>query len=92
VVVARDVVLGRPWLASPVIVVEDTDDLLVTYLPEGAPIGDLPDPDHPWSPCAAWEGNGVLQVRRPGDAYSVVHFWRGPGGAFSSWYVNLEVP
>jgi Protein of unknown function (DUF402) len=92
VVVARDVVDGRPWLAYPVFVVEDTDELLVTYLPEGAPLGYLPDSDHPWYPRTSWYGSGVLHVRRPGDAYSIVHFWRGPGGAFSNWYVNLETP
>lgn len=34
----------------------------------------------------------MLELRRPGDAYSVVHFWRGENGAFTCWYVNLEEP
>jgi hypothetical protein len=92
VVVHRDVIDGKPWLARPVYVVEDTDALLVTYLPEGAPLAYLPDSDHPWYPRAAWLGSGVLELRRPGDAYSVVHFWRGESGAFTCWYVNLEEP
>ena len=93
VVVARDIAPDeQPWLAYPVYVVEDTDDLLVTYLPEGAPLGYLRDSDHPWHPRAAWVGTGILIVRRPGDAYSVIHFWRGPDDAFSCWYLNLEAP
>ena len=37
VVVARDVSRGKPWIALPKYVVEDRPDLLVTYVPEGAP-------------------------------------------------------
>lgn len=92
IVVERDISAGRPWLAYPVYVVEDTDAHLVTYVPEGAPLGYLTDSDHPWHPRATWVGTGILKVRRPGDAYSVIHFWRGPEDAFSCWYVNLETP
>jgi Protein of unknown function (DUF402) len=92
VVVTRDVIDGKPWLAVPQYVVEDTAELLVTYLPEGAPIGYLPDSDHPWYPQPAWLGNGRLELRRPRDTYSVLHFWRGPEGKFSAWYLNLEEP
>ena len=82
VVVTRDVIDGKPWVAVPQYVVDDTADLLVTYLPEGAPIGYLPDSDHPWYPQPAWQGSGALELRRPGDTYSVLHFWRGTGGEF----------
>ena len=43
-------------------------------------------------PQTEWRGTGKLELRRPGDAYSVLHFWRGEYGAFSGWYVNLEEP
>ena len=76
----------------PQYVVDDTPELLVTYLPEGAPIGFLPDSDHPWYPQTEWQGSGALELRRPGDVYSVIHFWRGENGAFSCWYINLEEP
>lgn len=92
VIVSRDVIDGKPWIAVPQYVVEDTADLLVTYVPEGAPIGYLPDSDHPWYPQAEWQGSGKLELRRPADTYSVIHFWRGENGAFSNWYVNLEEP
>jgi len=39
VIVRREVWHGRPWLANPLYVVEDTDDLLVLYQPEGSPWG-----------------------------------------------------
>ena len=83
VVVTWDVIDGKPWVAVPQYVVDDTADLLVTYLPEGAPFGYLPDSDHPWYPQPAWQGSGALELRRPGDTYSVLHFWRGAGGEFS---------
>jgi hypothetical protein len=92
VIVARDVCEARPWMAMPQYVVDDSPRLLVTYVPEGAQLGYLPESDHPWYPQAAWEGNGALQLRRPGDRYSVIHFWRGDQGAFTCWYVNIEAP
>jgi hypothetical protein len=92
VVVARDVMDGKPWLAMPQYVVDDTADLLVTYLAEGTPIGYLPHSDHPWYPQPVWQGSGKLELRRPGDTYSVLHYWRGTDGEFSGWYLNLEEP
>jgi hypothetical protein len=92
VIVERDISRGRPWLAHPVYVVEDTAELLVTYIPEAAPLGYLPDSDHPWHPKPAWTGHGALALRRPGDPYSLLHFWMGADRSFACWYVNLETP
>ncbi len=92
VVVRREIANGRPWLACPVVVVEDSPDLLVTYLPEGAPFGYLPDSTHPWYPQSAWLGHGVLMLQRPGEAHAIWHFWEGPDRAFSRWYINLQEP
>jgi hypothetical protein len=95
-ILRREIVLGRPWLVVPVFVVEDTDELLVTYLPEGAPLGyvdgDWPTHNglHPWHPKPAWEGHGALMVQRPRDDYAVWHFWNGPDRTFARWYVNLQ--
>ncbi|HEX7168318.1 MAG TPA: DUF402 domain-containing protein [Acidimicrobiales bacterium] len=89
---------GRPWLVVPVRVVDDRDDLLVTYLAEGArfgfPPGEWPTADgrHPWQRQAAWHGHGTLMLQRPGEAYAVWHFWTGPERTFSHWYVNLQQP
>jgi predicted RNA-binding protein associated with RNAse of E/G family len=34
----------------------------------------------------------VLVLRRRDEAYSVWHFWDGPGRSFAGWYLNLEEP
>ena len=94
-IVEREIWRGRPWCALPVIVVEDTPELLVTYLPEEAPFAFPRSSDgrpHPWHGKRCWEGHGVLKLRRPGEAYSVWHFWDGPERSFAGWYLNLEEP
>ena len=102
-VIVRREVLGQgqrlgPWEASSVIVVEDRDDLLVTFLPAGAPLafgeGEWPTADglHPWHARSAWEGHGVLMLQRPDEAHAVWHFWDGPDRAFRCWYLNLQAP
>ncbi len=95
VILHREVWRGAPWCVSPVVVVEDSTDLLVTYLPEESPFAFPPSADgrpHPWAGKRAWEGHGVLTLRRPGEAYSVWHFWDGPERRFAGWYLNLEEP
>lgn len=87
---------GRAWEALPVYVVEDSQEQLVTYLPEGAEIGlaagDWPTPDglHPWHHKQHWQGHGCLMVQRPGDHHAVWHFWDGPDRDFRCWYINLQ--
>ena len=34
----------------------------------------------------------MLALRRPGEAYSVMHFWHGPERHFTGWYLNIEEP
>jgi hypothetical protein len=98
VIVRREVAWGRPWLAVAERVVEDTPELLVTYLPTGSPFGygEGPWPTanglHPWFPKPAWTGHGTLVAQRPGDAYAVQHFWTGVPRTFERWYVNLQAP
>ena len=95
VIVHREVWRGRPWCAIPNVVVEDTPDLLVTYLAEEAPFAFPPSADgrpHPWAGRAGWQGHGMLALRRPGEACSVMHFWEGSERRFAGWYVNLEEP
>ena len=95
VIVHREVWRGVPWLASPVIVVEDRPELLATYMPEEMPLAFPPSADgrpHPWAGKERWTGHGVLVLRRPGEAYSVWHFWDGPDRRFAGWYLNLEEP
>jgi len=94
-IVLRQVWQGHPLFAMPSVVVSDDAELLVTYLPEGAPFGAVPGwpgGEHPWSARASWEGHGPLMLRRPGDRYSIWVFWRGQRREFRCWYVNLEEP
>lgn len=87
---------GRAWEGLPVYVVADSDEHLVTFIPEGAELGfvdgDWPTPDglHPWHGRTRWEGHGCLMVQRPGEPYAVWHFWTGPDRDFSCWYINLQ--
>ena len=95
IVVHREIWRDRPWIASPVVVVADSPELLVTYLPEEAPFVFPPNADgrpHPWAGKRHWEGHGMLALRRPGEACSVMHFWQAPERRFAGWYLNLEEP
>ncbi len=97
-VLARREVLndGRVWLGTPVRVVADAPDHLVTYIAEdarfGFPPGRFPTPDgcHPWSGRTGWEGHGTLMVQRPDEDFAVWHFWDGPERRFRGWYLNLQ--
>lgn len=94
-IVRREVWRGQPWLCTVVVVVEDTPEQLVAYLPEEAPFSFPPSADgrpHPWSGKQSWEGHGVLMLHRPGDHYAVWHFWEGPERHFAGWYLNLQEP
>jgi Protein of unknown function (DUF402) len=92
VVVRREVLNdGRCWLEQEVIVVRDEPDLLATYVAPGSPLR-YPLGFHPWYPKAAWEGNGVLHLQRPGDWYGVWVFWRGCEREFAGWYINFQEP
>jgi hypothetical protein len=99
VVVRREVLNdGRAWLEAPVIVVRDDDELLATFIAEGAPFrfpaGPWPAPGgrHPWHGKERWHGHGVLMLQRPGEAHAVWLFWRGRERTFAGWYVNIQEP
>ncbi|MFE2063286.1 DUF402 domain-containing protein, partial [Streptomyces sp. NPDC059467] len=95
VIVRREILDGREWMVYPVRVVEDTGDLLAVHLAQGTPLTFGPGPfrwgPHPWTAFEPyWQSEGVLQLQRPGDGYSV---WaRHSGGEFSDWYVNFQEP
>ncbi len=82
-------------MACPVIVIEDTLEVLVTYLPEGTPFKFPSSADgraHPWAGKQRWKGHGVLMLQHPDDAYAVWHFWEGADRRFAGWYLNLQEP
>jgi hypothetical protein len=84
---------GHPWLEVPVVVVRDEPELLATYMPSGTPFTFPPHPErHPWAGRTAWQGNGMLMLQRPGEAYAVFVFWQGDDREFQSWYLNLQEP
>ncbi len=95
VITKREVWGDRVWLSLPVRVDSDTGDVLAVVLEDGAPFAfDDAAPAHPWSSAEAWRGPTVLQLRRPGDWYSIWKFF-GPateGHPFRHWYLNIERP
>ena len=87
-ILVRHVWRGNTFLVWTAVVVEDAD-VLVTWIPPGAPCKrpavrdrlpyDQPLVDRPW------RAPGVLQLTREGDAHSVWVF-------DDAWYVNLQAP
>jgi hypothetical protein len=73
--------------------VRDEPELLATYMPSGTPFAFPSHPEpHPWAARTAWQGNGMLMLQRPGEAYAVFVFWHGEEREFESWYLNLQEP
>jgi hypothetical protein len=93
VVVWRETWRGEAWGAYPVRVVEDGKVATAVYIAEGTQF-DFPGwpwGEHPWS-GRAWTGHGVLVLHRPGEAFTIWHFWEEPERRFAGWYVNLQEP
>ena len=92
----RHLLGDRVWLTFETYVVEDSPELVVTYLPRGAPMsyadGPWPTPNgrHAWWPRPAWEGHGMLMLQRPADPYGVWVFWDGPDRGHECWYLNIH--
>jgi len=85
------------WLETPVFIVEDTPEHLVSYIARGArfrfPEGPWPTPNgqHPWlERGGSWSGEGCLMLQRPDDHYAVWHLWDGADRDFVCWYLNLQ--
>jgi hypothetical protein len=91
VVQRREVLHGQVWLSAPARVIAD-DDVLALWIGEGTPFTFPPHPfgTHPWSHRERWEGTGVLQLQRPGEAHAVWGFFRGR--VLDHWYVNFQAP
>lgn len=95
VIVRREVFHGSVFSGMPVHVVEDSPQLLETFVQTGSEIGYPPHKfRHPWidQGIFAWRGHGKLSLQRPGEAYSVDVFWTGPERKFACWYINLQEP
>lgn len=96
VVTWREAWRGQEYIAIPVRVVEDSDDVLALYVCEGTRYA-FPEPwpfaeRHPWAEHGEFRGEGILIAQRPGAAHSIWHFWRGDERQFAGWYVNMQDP
>jgi hypothetical protein len=74
VIVERQVWHGIVTAGFPTIVIESSDEHIVTYIPPGAPFGFPDDPvhpsptgRHPWYGRSGWTGHGKLDIVRFGD-------------------------
>src|SRR5688572_23224714 len=96
VIVERQVWHGTVVAGIPTVVVETTDEHLVTYVATGAEFGFVdgaypgPGGRHPWHGRTGWTGHGMLQVVDRRRAVAVQHHWSGPERAFACWYLNIQ--
>ena len=104
-IVLREIWQGRVWSAKPVIVVQDTPEILALYLPPGTPYKQPRTLDgREVTPVTRVQGEWLLadnlwpedgeclRLVIPGEPYSVLVFWREAHNKFRDWYINLENP
>ena len=93
VLALREIWHGQVWKARPWIVVEDTPELLVLWIPRGArtvlPTSKLPTGS--WGNRPSKFRTNALRLTRPGASHSILLFF-SEDCAFERWYVNLERP
>jgi len=95
----RDVQDGRVLAAFPCRLVADDGETVVTWLAPGTRCRYFGRRDGSrlkavvaWTTEPhVWFGNGILRLKRRGDAHSIVLFWEDDG-SLSGWYVNLDDP
>ncbi|MFD5141916.1 DUF402 domain-containing protein [Streptomyces sp. NPDC058401] len=94
-IVRREILDGREWILYPMRVASDDGNTLAAYLHQGTPLtfgrGDFRWGVHPWAAFdPVWQSEGVLQLQRALDGYSVWGRWED--GRFAGWYVNFQAP
>lgn len=96
-IVRREIMRGEVWFGYAGICVQDSADLLVTYLPPGTRFGfpaagTFPAGQHPYlaEGKVEWHGHGMLALHFPGVEHAVFLFWRGPERGLTGWYINLQ--
>ncbi|MBV1848790.1 DUF402 domain-containing protein [Catellatospora tritici] len=96
-IVRREIMHGEVWFGYAGICVQDTDDLLVTFLPGGTRFGyprhgAFPAGQHPYQLQGRqeWHGHGMLALHFPGIDHAVFVFWKGPRRTWNGWYFNLQ--
>ena len=92
---------NKVFWAYPTIVVQDTSDLIVLYMPAGV-LGK--DTDHKPTPKelltpekiniadCQWNRTDVLFLVVPGDSFSVYIMWDTATKNLDCWYINLQEP
>ncbi len=99
-VVLREVWHGRVWTARPAVVVEDTPEQQMFYVPSDVRwmCPTPPEGGRLRIPTDGWvleerpsDGVRVLSFAWPGVAHAVLLMW-SPEGKLLRWYVNLQEP
>jgi hypothetical protein len=93
---------SKVFWAYPTIVVQDTSDLIVLYMPSGV-LGK--DTDHRPTPQellsfpnkinivdCQWDRTDVLFLIVPGDSFSTYIMWKTGTKILDCWYINLQEP
>jgi protein associated with RNAse G/E len=92
---------NKVFWAYPTIVVQDTSDLIVLYMPAGILGKDTdhkPTPQELLSPEKInitdhkWERTDVLMLIVPGEAFSTYVMWKTDTKDLVCWYINLQEP
>lgn len=101
-VVYREVWRGKVWTAKPVIVVQDTSELIALYLPVGThwklPSGNREQYFHylqtgEWTLAdGEWLPGDTLFLLIPNEAHAVHVMWKPKNREFAGWYINLQEP
>lgn len=102
--VTRFIWFGKVANAKPVIVVEDSDELIALYIAPGTRFKRAGTDDRRkdylrdlaeqrWTLYDdVWRKYRTLVLTRPGSAHCILGFWPEDGGDLVGWYVNLEDP
>jgi predicted RNA-binding protein associated with RNAse of E/G family len=102
-VLVREIWQGKIWTARPMVLVQDTTELLVLYwVPgtlwkrarnhQGGEISAFDRKMQNWElHDDIWKGEGALRLSVLGAKYSIIIF-RNTGNTISNWYINLEYP
>ena len=103
-IVTRYVFRGRVKSAFPWIVVVDSPELIVTWLPANTIVmgGELEGTRHlsgqqfadlDWEMVSRkWRASGTLRLKQPNAMWSLWVFWNEEMTDIKAWYVNIEAP
>lgn len=103
-IVTRYVFRGRVKSATPWIVVVDSPEVIITWLPGGTMrmVGMADDSAHlsgrqyadlAWEMAPRkWYGSGTLRLKSPKEMWSLWVFWDEHMADLKSWYINIDAP